>query len=417
MNLGAGADPRLAEPLHSFAKEGAIMKRPKAHSPSVPVYRDAGFLLSDIQTTKNAFKEETGHPRSPDTYIYSRYRNPTVTAAEERLMALEDCAWALLTQSGMSAIDLALSLFQKGVDNGIWLFFRDIYGGTNSFIDCILTARRGIGVARFQAEDNCYNLEKLEHLLDEVKPRLLYFEAVSNPMLIVADGEAIIRMAKSRGITVVVDNTFATPMLWRPLEQGADIVVHSATKYLGGHNNITAGVVCGNDSCLEKEAIEYRKWMGHMLSPDDAYRLNTQLKTFELRFSRHCENAARLASALSEHKNVEQVLYPGLETHPTHREAAALFQGNGFGAMITFDIRGDGLDAKRAACDRFIATLSDDIPLIPTLGDVETILLPVEAVWGEKYPYPGMIRLSVGIETYASLESTILKGREAAAAG
>ncbi len=124
-----------------------------------------------------------------------------------------------------------------------------------------------------------------------------------------------------------------------------------------------------------------------------------------------------VATALTKHKNVEQVLYPGLETHPTHREALALFQGKGFGAMITFDIRGDGPDAKRAACDRFIAHLADDVPLIPTLGDVETILLPVEAVWGEKYPYPGMVRLSVGIEPYESLEQTILRGLEAAATG
>jgi len=145
-----------------------------------------------------------------------------------------------------------------------------------------------------------------------------------------------------------------------------------------------------------------------MLSPDDAYRLNTQLKTFELRFERHCENAYKLAHALASHKNVEKVLYPGLESHPTYKEAKALFKGKGFGGMITFDIKGNSAEDKRNACHRFVSAVSQDIPLVPTLGDVETILLPVEAVWGEKYPYPGMIRLSVGIERYEDLESSIL---------
>ncbi|MCI0471026.1 MAG: PLP-dependent transferase, partial [Candidatus Aminicenantes bacterium] len=111
------------------------MKKIDVRSPNVPIYRDAGFILGDIDTMKQAFKEEQDHHRVPGNYIYSRYRNPTVTAAEERLMELEECRWALLTQSGMSAIDLALSIFQKGTGTGVWLFFSEIYGGTNSFID------------------------------------------------------------------------------------------------------------------------------------------------------------------------------------------------------------------------------------------------------------------------------------------
>ena len=139
-------------------------------------------------------------------------------------------------------------------------------------------------------------------------------------MLVVSDCETIIAAAKKYGAAVIVDNTFATPYLWNPLQHGADLVVHSATKYLSGHNNITAGVVCGNDPQREKEAIEYRKYVGHLLSPDDAYRLGTQLQTFELRFARHCQNAARLAKTLAAHEKIEKVLYPGLETHPSrHR--------------------------------------------------------------------------------------------------
>ncbi|MFH2001343.1 MAG: PLP-dependent transferase [Planctomycetota bacterium] len=383
------------------------MRKNRAIGHSTPLYRDAGFVLGDIETTKKAFTHELDHPRSPDEYIYSRYRNPTLVSAEERIMAIEGSAFALLTSSGMAAIDLALTLFQRGTDTGTWLFFRDIYGGTNSYIDTILIKRRGLQPVRFEARNDRFDLDALDRLMDETRPELVFFEGVSNPMLIVADGEAIINAAKARGAVVIVDNTFGTPMLWKPLEQGADLVIHSATKYLGGHNNVTAGVVCGNDPGLEREAVECRKWLGNLLSPDDAHRLESQVKSFTLRFARHCENALCLARMLEAHPKVEKVLYPGLPSHPTHEQALKLFQGKGYGAIITFDLAGESHEKKQDACNRFIAALAEEVPLVPTLGDVDTILLPIEAVWGGKYPHPGMIRLSVGIEPYDRLEATI----------
>jgi len=392
-----------------YLLQDKIMRKKRIASHGVPIYRDAGFVLGDIETTKKAFSDELNPPRSPDDYIYSRYRNPTVVSAEERIMALEESAFALLTPSGMAAIDLALTLFQRGPDTGTWLFFKDIYGGTNSYIDTVLIKRRGLKPVRFEAKNDRFDLHAFEELLDETKPELVYFEGVSNPMLIVADGEAIIRAAKARGAAVVVDNTFGTPMLWKPLKQGADLVIHSATKYLGGHNNVTAGVVCGTDPQLEREAIECRKWIGHLLSPDDAHRLESQLKSFELRFARHCDNALKLARMLEAHSKVEKVLYPGLPSHPTHEEALKLFGSNGLGGIITLDLAGHNDEAKRKSCDRFIAALSEEVPLVPTLGDADTILLPIEAVWGAKYPCPGMIRLSVGIESYEEIETTLKK--------
>lgn len=386
------------------------MKKINVRSTNVPIYRDAGFLLGDLETIKKAFKKELDHTRSPENYIYSRYRNPTVVAAEERIMEIEECNWALLTQSGMSAIDTALSIFQKGEENGTWLFFSEIYGGTNSFIDRVLIYRRGINIKRFYPSGNQYNLAELKRMLDEIKPELVYFEAVSNPMLVVADCEAIIKMVKERGAVIIVDNTFATPYLWQPLKQGVDIVVHSATKYLAGHGDLTAGVVCGNNSQMEKDAIEYRKYIGHMLSPDDAYRLGSQLKTFKLRMGKHCQNAYKLAKLLANHEKIEHVHYPGLETHPTHQKALKLFQGKGFGGMITFDLKAKTPEEKMEAARTFIAAVSDHISLLPSLGNPETILLHVESVWGEKYPLPGMIRLSVGIEEYEHIESAFLKG-------
>jgi cystathionine beta-lyase/cystathionine gamma-synthase len=158
-----------------------------------------------------------------------------------------------------------------------------------------------------------------------------------------------------------------------------------------------------------KQAVEYRKLIGHMISPDDAYRLNTQIQTFELRFQRQCSNAARIAELLSSSPAIGKVWYPGLGDHPTHREAVNLFREKGFGAMVTFDFKGDSLAEKRNKRDMFIKSVSDNIKLIPSLGDPKTILLPVESVWGAKYPEPGMVRLSVGFEDYNILEETVHK--------
>jgi cystathionine beta-lyase/cystathionine gamma-synthase len=388
------------------------MKKINVRTKNVPVYRDAGFLLNDMDTIKKAFKDEKNHPRSPENYIYSRYRNPTVVATEEKIMELEECKWALLTQSGMSAIDMALSIFQKGEKTRPWLFFSEIYGGTNHYIDRVLIYRRGVDVKRFYPSGDGYDLKELAKMLEKLKPEFVYFEAVSNPMLVVADCTAIIKLAKEKGAAVIVDNTFATSFLWQPLKDGADIVIHSATKYLAGHGDLTAGVICGNDPQMEKDAIEYRKYIGHMLSPDDAYRLGAQLKTFKLRMAKHCGNALKLAETLAAHEKIEQVYYPGLASHPTHDKAQKLFKGKGFGAMITFDLKADGPEKKLEAAKKFIAAVADDISLLPSLGNPETIMLHVESVWGDRYPLPGMLRLSVGLEEYESIEAAVLNGLE-----
>lgn len=370
-----------------------------------PVYRDTGFYLQNNEKTIAAFAEETNHPHDPTNYIYSRYRNPTIVSVENQLKEIENANWALLTQSGMSAIDVALSIFQHIAVDNRWIFFNDIYGGTNTFIDEVLVNRRGIKVKRFYSENNTYNYQKLINQLDEFKPELLYFETISNPMLIIADTQRIINEAKKREIIVIIDNTFASPYLWKPIKHGADMVIHSATKYLAGHGNITAGVICGNSDKLMQKAIEYRKLVGHMISPDDAYRLGDQLQTFNLRFSKQCANANKLAVCFNKSPMVNKVFYPGLKNHPTHNEAFETFNGKGYGAMITFQLAGKTDVQKREKCDLFIEKISEHFNLIPTLGDVETIFLPVDAVWPDKYPFPGMIRLSLGIEEYDYLEN------------
>lgn len=386
------------------------MKKRVVNSPRTPVYKDTGFELYDADITAATFKTETDNAREPDLYIYSRYRNPTVEAAEEEIMKIENCNWALLTQTGMSAIDTAVSVFQKGKETRPWIFFTEIYGGTISYIDSILRKRRGLEIITFPPAYGRYDLEEFEKLLIRVKPEFIYAETISNPLLIVTDIQRLIEISHSHNCKVVIDNTFATPYLFRPLGNGADIVVHSATKYLSGHGNLTAGVICGNDPGIMKEAVEYRKFIGHMISPDDAYRLNTQIKTFRLRFSKQCENALLLADLFNRERAIRKVFFPGLTDHSTHQEALKLFGDKYFGAMITIDFAGSNDTEKRKKRDSFIRNVSGRIKLVPTLGDPQTILMPVESVWGAKYPEPGMVRISVGFEEWEDLESTVTKG-------
>jgi cystathionine beta-lyase/cystathionine gamma-synthase len=333
-------------------------------------------------------------------------------AAEEEVMKLEKCKWALLTQSGMSAVDTAVSVFQHGSDTRPWLFFTEIYGGTISFIESVLIKRRGLDIHSFNPVNGKYNLNDFEKVIDKLRPEFVYVETISNPLLIVADVPAISQIAKKYDAKVIADNTFATPYLFRPLESGADIVIHSATKYFSGHGNLTAGVICGNDKEIMGRAIEYRKFVGHILSPDDAYRLTTQIKSFELRIARQCENASSLASWLDETAIIEKVYFPGLKHHATYNEAVKILSNDCFGAMITFSFEGKDDNEKRSRRDRFIRNVSESIKLIPTLGDASTILMPVESVWGAKYHEPGMIRLSIGFENYEELKKTISKALE-----
>lgn len=351
---------------------------------------------------KKAFADEVNHPADPDLYIYSRYRNPTVVQTEQELAKIEGSAWALLAQSGLAAIDIALSIFQVNAQPVKWLFFSEIYGGTNTFIDKVLVARRGFNIVRFTPTNDSYSLSQFERLMEEQKPDIVFLEAISNPMLIVADVPEIVKISKRFGAKVIVDNTFATPYILKPLDFGADLIIHSATKYLAGHGNLSAGVVCGNDIDLLKQAIEYRKLVGHMISPDDAYRLSDYLKSFHLRISQHFSNAQRIAEFLSKHPAVEKVLYPSMPYHPTSNIASKIF-GNGYGGIVTFDIKGNSFTHKQENCNTFIQLVSHNIHLIPTLGDADTILMPVEPVWGDKYPFPGMVRLSIGIEPPESL--------------
>ena len=225
------------------------MSRFDGSSHRTPIYRDAGFLSPSIAEAEQAFCDENNSPQSSANFIYTRYGNPTVRAAEVALSRMEGSAWSLLTSSGMSAIDTALSIFQDTGETGTWLFLSELYGGTNAFIDNVLIKRRGIDVKRFYPQNDVYDLAESLQVRCDASPEARVHRIDLDPLLIVPPAVDMIRIVKGDNsqIRVVVDNTFGTPLLWKPLDYGADMVVHKREKYLGGHGNITAGVLCGND--------------------------------------------------------------------------------------------------------------------------------------------------------------------------
>lgn len=330
-----------------------------------------------------------------DVFLYSRYGNPTLRAAEEKIAALEQGEDCVLTASGLAAeLAVALAVCQSGDEIAAML---DIYGGTAKLFSQLL-ARCGIRT-RFVPFTG---LSRIESYFTR-KTRMLFLETPTNPTLRCAGIAELSVRAHRREITVVVDNTFATPILQKPLLLGADIVVHSATKYLGGHSDLTAGA-----------AVASRRWAapvrdamilsGGCSDPGVAYLLLRGLKTLDVRIERACRNASIIAEYLAGHGCVTQVFYPGFPDSPSHQVAAA--QMKDFGAVVSFDIRGGG-----PAAERFIDALKLWY-LATSLGGVEsTVSYPVLSSHSSAPPRelkllgvsPATIRLSVGIEQAADL--------------
>ncbi len=331
----------------------------------------------------------------PEVFLYTRYGNPTLRAAEEKIAALENGEDCILTASGLAAeLAVALTLCKAGDEIVSML---DIYGGTTKLFSNLL-ARCGIQT-RFVPFSE---LDRIQSYFT-AKTRMLFIETPTNPTLRCADIAALSRRAHKRKIAVVVDNTFATPVLQKPLNLGADIVVHSATKYLGGHSDLTAGAVVSS----RRWAAPIRETMilsGGCSDPGVAYLLLRGLKTLDVRVERACRNAAAIAAYLNQHDRVAKVFFPGLPDSPWHQLAAA--QMKDFGAIVSFDIRGAGV-----AAGRFIDSLKLWY-LATSLGGVEsTVSYPVlsshSSAPRRELKLLGVslatIRLSVGIEDAADL--------------
>lgn len=288
---------------------------------------------------------------------YGRYSNPTQQAAERKLAALEGGEGAVLFGSGMAAITTALLALLSAGDHAIVV--RNCYRRTREFADKFLP--------RWGAETTSVAIDDLAGLAAAIRPntRLIFVETPTNPHLRIIDLEAVAALARPRGILTMVDSTFATPLNLQPLALGLDLVVHSATKYLAGHNDLLAGVVIGPHRLVTE--IEYARGMlGAVLGPHDAYLLLRGLKTLALRVHRQNENGMRVARFLEGHPAVARVYYPGLPSHPDHEIACR--QMAGFGGVVSFELVGD-----KERTSRFVDALR--IPYIgPTLGGVESIV-------------------------------------------
>ena len=295
---------------------------------ATPIEQASVYIVPNVEGLRRYAKGNSG------LYLYSRYGNPTITAAEEKIAALEGAEAALATSSGMAAEMVAVLAACQAGDEIVAML--DIYGGTLKLFQEILP-RCGINV-RFLPYHDIGRAER-------------YFTAKPDVVPGIADQShsALCRLAAlcdwpPQGACVVVDNTFATPILQKPLEQGADIVLHSATKYLGGHSDLTAGVVAGSKPWID-QARSVMILTGCCLDPGCAYLLLRGLKTLDVRVERACRNAMLIARMLQQHPKVARVYYPGLENDPSHQLAQR--QMKDFGMMVSFDIRGGGRAAER----------------------------------------------------------------------
>ena len=374
--------PRSLRPATTLLRRDG---RPEQVDPlTLPIYETTTFVFDNAEQIREYNEGRSGR------FLYSRYGNPTVVAVEGTLAALEGAEAALLLPSGQAATATALmALLQPGDEI---VCSAAIYGGTLHLLTGLF-ARFGIA-ARFAPLDA---FREPARLIGDAT-RVVWFESPTNPTLRCVDIAAIAQACRSRGIVSIADNTFATPVNQQPLALGVDVVMHSATKYLNGHSDVTAGVLAGPAPLVE--AMErVRRMFGTVVEPRAAYALSRGLKTLAVRMDRHNANAAAVAEWLARDPRVERVYYPGLASHPDHAEAAR--QMRGFGGMVCVDVGGG---YARAA--RFFDRLRI-FQRATSLGGVESLCsLPVlTSQWGhsaEQLAQAGitdsMARLSVGLE-------------------
>jgi methionine-gamma-lyase len=368
-----------------------------------PIFQTATYAFDSLEDAEAVFRGER------EGYVYGRTRNPTQSILEERLASLEEAEAGLAMASGMAAISSTmLSLLQTGDKV---LLDHTLYG--NSFA---LFMR---GMPRFgilaEAVDFT-DLDALEKAAKRSAPKVIFCETPGNPTLRVLDIGAISVIAKNAGALLVVDNTFATPALQQPIRLGADLVVHSATKYIGGHGDLVAGAVLGSKKhvdAIRQEALRYLT--GATMSPFTAFLLLRGLKTLELRMQRHCSSALAAARMLEEHPAVAMVFYPGLEKSKFYDLAAR--QMSAFGGLLAIELRG----GKNAAV-RFINSLALARRAV-SLGDAETLVQHPASMTHATYSQKererygiseSLVRISVGLETPADIQNDIHQALHAA---
>jgi methionine-gamma-lyase len=355
---------------------------------ATPIVRSSTFTFSSTAEMKRWAEGKS------KAYIYTRYGNPTLTVAEVKIAALEHAESAVVTASGMAAISSALlSVLSSGDE---MIATRQLYGGTYRLMRDVFP-RLGIKVHHVDNDLTC-----VENLVNS-RTRLLYVETPTNPTLRIVDLRKAVALAKRFNLVSVVDNTFASPALQKPLELGFDMAAHSTTKYLGGHTDLIGGAVAGKKVFIDKVRTMVI-YLGGSMDPEGAYLLIRGMKSLGPRVRQQCATAMDVAKYLSKHPKVARVHYPGLKTHPDH--ALAKRQMSDFGAMMAFDLKG-GLSAARRFCDRTHLFL-----MAASLGGVESLcVLPIytshykmskQELIGAGVE-PGTVRVSIGLEDSADL--------------
>ena len=358
-------------------------------STQVPIAQTVSFGYQDVdEWLAVALGEETGH-------IYSRNTNPTVAVFEQRIANLERAEAATAFATGMAAISGTLRTLLGPGDRVVSV--TDTYGGTTKlFLEFL--PRDGVIVELVSTDDHA----AIEAAVAE-GCEVLYLESPTNPTLKILDLERLAAAGHAVGATVVVDNTFATPINQRPLALGADLVVHSATKFLGGHADALGGIVCGSTDLIER-IYHYREINGATLGPFAAYLLQRSVKTLHLRVERQNTNALAIANHLEGHPVIEAVFYPGLASHPHHAIAAR--QMTGFGGVLSFSIRG-GLDAVRQVLPRLkLAHLAANLGAVETVAGPPATTSHVEMTAQERAAMgipESLVRYSVGVEDVVDL--------------
>ena len=369
--------------------------------------RAHGAVVPPIHLSTNYSFLGLGEPRA---YDYSRAGNPTRDTLAGALAALEGGAGAVVTASGMAAITTCVTSF---VPAGATVVLpHDCYGGTWRLFDAL--ARRGqlrLAMVDLTAPDASQRVR-------EENPALLWVETPSNPLLRISDVQALADAGHAVGAVVVADNTFCSPVVQQPLSLGADVVVHSTTKYLNGHSDVVGGVAIAASATHHEELAWWANCLGATGGALDAYLTLRGLRTLHLRMARHQENAEAIVSAIDAHEAVTALHYPGLRSHPQH--ALAVRQQDGFGGIVSFELAGG-----EAAVRRFVSAL-ECFTLAESLGGVESLVCHPASMTHAAMPpevqaaaglTPGLVRLSVGVEDAGDLVGDVLRGLERALRG
>lgn len=347
-----------------------------------------GAIMTPIYQTSTYVQESPGKHKG---YEYSRTQNPTRNVLQNNLAALENGKHGLVYASGLAATDAVLKLFKPGDEI---VATNDLYGGTYRIFTKVY---QEFGFKfQFVGLQDAASIE--QYITDKTK--LLWIETPTNPLLNIIDIRAVAEIAKRRGVLLCVDNTFASPYLQNPLDLGADIVMHSVTKYLGGHSDTVMGALILNDDELAKRLAFIQNASGAVAGPQDCFLVLRGIKTLHVRVQRHCENARKVADFLASHQKVSKVYYPGFESHPNHHIAKS--QMRDFGGMVSFTLKGDDMGEAVKLMESFKV-----FSLAESLGGVESLCTHPATMTHASIPKEArekaglkdtLIRLSVGIE-------------------